>query len=80
MSEPDVLDQVRVWFPAVPGAGHASTQTVSGHLPLSDALELIQMYCFIQPDFITIAGAGVHSNHGNEWMPHLHNVANCSLP
>lgn len=51
MSEPDVLDQVRVWFPAVPGAGHVSAQTVSGYLPLSDALELIQMYCFIQPDF-----------------------------
>lgn len=51
MSEPDVLDQVRVWFPAVPGAGHTSAQTVSGHLPLSDALELIRMYCFLQPDF-----------------------------
>lgn len=51
MSEPDVLGQVRVWFPAVPGAGRASTQTVSGHLPLPDALELIRMYCFIQPDF-----------------------------
>lgn len=51
MSEPDVLDQVRVWFPAVPGAGRVSAQTVSGYLPLSDALELIQMYCFIQPDF-----------------------------
>lgn len=51
MSEPDVLDQVRVWFPSIPGVGRASAQTVSGHLPLSDALELIRMYCFLQPDF-----------------------------
>lgn len=51
VSEPDILNHVIVQFPASIDPDAKTKHVVSGELEFSDAIELIRMYCMVQPEF-----------------------------
>lgn len=51
VSEPDILNRVVVQFPTATDPDTVTDGVVSGELDFSDAIELIRMYCMIQPEF-----------------------------